>query len=218
MNRRAIIAALGSAAAWPVVARGQAIDQKPIVGLLMGFEKSAGGQSYYTAFCEGLEAAGLIDGKTIRLEDRWGGGQLDQLRAFASELIALNSNVLVAGGIRAARALVDATRTVPIVFVAIPDPVAEGFVQSLSHPNANTTGFTLPDTSIIGKMVEILKQFDPALVRIALLMTRSNSATVEYQRVLDSIAPSFGMVSLPAPINDAIEIDRAIDLSCARGA
>ncbi len=141
-NRRAFIAALSGAAAWPVVARAQQPDRIRRVGVLMAFdENDTRAKRWLSRFTQGLSELGWTDGRNLRTDVRWAGDDVDRMRMFAKQIVALQPDVILAFGTPVTAALQRETRTVPIVFAIVSDPVGEGFVASLSHPGGNITGF-----------------------------------------------------------------------------
>ena len=155
MKRREFITLLGGAAAWPLAARGQQSDRvRRIAALMYLAADDPVSPAYVAAFARGLQELGWIEGRNIRIDYRWGGGDLDRVRRYAAELVALSPDVLLVGSGSALAALQNATRTVPIVFVNVTDPVGAGYVASLARPGANLTGFTLFEYGTSGKWLE----------------------------------------------------------------
>ena len=143
MRRREFITLVGGIAAWPLVAQAQQPERMRRIGVLVNLGKDDPlGQARQKAFVQGLQALGLIEGRDVQIDTRWGGGDADQFRKYAAELIALEPDVILATSGATMPALMQATRTVPIVFVQVPDPVGSGFVASLARPGGNATGFT----------------------------------------------------------------------------
>ena len=141
MNRREFITLLGGAATWPLAARAQQQGRIPRIGVLMAIAADSEGQARHTAFVQGLQELGWSDGRNVRLDTRWGAGNTDRVREYAVELVALAPDVILAAGGAAVPSLLQATRTVPIVFTQTSDPVGAGFVDSLARPGGNVTGF-----------------------------------------------------------------------------
>ena len=155
MKRREFIALLGAAAAWPLAARAQQAGAVRRIGALMYLAADdPDSPAYVAAFARGLQELGWIEGRNIRIDYRWGGGDLDRVRRYAAELVALAPDVILVSSGSALAALQNATRTVPIVFVNVTDPVGAGYVASLARPGANTTGFTLFEYGTSGKWLE----------------------------------------------------------------
>ena len=171
MRRRAFIAALGGAAAWPVVARAQQPERMRRIGVLQGGSDTDDPRSQpnVAAFRQALQQLGWTDGRNVRFDYRWPAGDADKARKYAAELVALAPDVILAISAVSLVPLLQATRTVPIVFVAVSDPVGAGFVDSLSRPGGNATGFVLFDYSLSTKWLELLKEIAPGVKRVAIL-------------------------------------------------
>src|SRR5262247_2198939 len=212
MKRRDFITLLGGAAAWPLAARAQ---QPPgrmrRVGVLMNLTPDdAEGQARLAAFLQGLQEAGWAVGRNVRIDLRWGGGDPESFRKQAAELVALAPDVVLASGIPAATPLLQATRTVPIVFAQVVDPVGAGLVASLARPGGNATGFTSPEYGFAGKWVELIKEIAPGVTRIAVLRDASSSSGIGYLGAVRLAASSVGMELTPIGITDADEIERGV--------
>jgi putative ABC transport system substrate-binding protein len=164
MRRREFITFVGGAAAsWPLAARAQQRERMRRIGVLMNLgADDAEGQARLAAFLQGLQEAGWVVGRNVRIDIRWGGGDADSFRKQATELVALAPDILFASGTPAATPLLAATRTVPIVFAQVVDPVGAGLVASLAKPGGNATGFTFSEYAIGGKWVELLKEIAPS--------------------------------------------------------
>src|SRR6516162_8422882 len=170
MRRRQFITLLGgAAAAWPLAARAQQPEKMRRIGVLMSIEKNPEGKVQLSRFTEGLAEIGWTDGRNLRMEIRWGGGDVNRIRTFAKELVALQPDVILAHGTPATAALQRETRTIPIVFVTVTDPVGDGFVAGLPHPGGNITGFLTSESAITAKMFELLAEIAPGLKRVAIL-------------------------------------------------
>jgi putative tryptophan/tyrosine transport system substrate-binding protein len=169
MRRREFITLLGGAAAWPLAARAQQVERMRRVGVLMSIENDSDGKAQLSGFMQGLAEIGWTDGRNLRMEIRWGGGDINRIRTFAKELVALQPDVILAHGTPVTAALQRETRTVPIVFVTVTDPVGDGFVAGLPHPGGNITGFLTSESAITGKMFELLTEIAPGLKRVAML-------------------------------------------------
>jgi putative tryptophan/tyrosine transport system substrate-binding protein len=166
MRRRKFITLLGgAAAAWPLAARAQRPDRVRRIGLLMGTADDREGQARVTALKQGLQELGWTDGVNIQIETRFGGADAGRIRSHAAELVALAPDVVVGNSTPVLRALRQATSSIPIVFVAVNDPVEQGFVSSLAHPGGNITGFALIDFQMVGKWLEMLKEAAPSVTR-----------------------------------------------------
>jgi len=167
-KRREFITLLGSAAAWPLAAGAQQREKTRRIGVLMPLgSDDAEGQARLAAFLQGLQEAGWAVGRNVRIDFRWSAGNTDDIRRYAAELVALVPDVILANGIPAVTPLLQATRTLPIVFVQVVDPVGAGLVASLARPGGNATGFTFAEYAISGKGVELLKEIAPGVTRVA---------------------------------------------------
>jgi putative ABC transport system substrate-binding protein len=165
------------------------------------------GQVRSAAFVQGLQQLGWTDGRNMRTEYRWGAGDADNMRKYAAELVALAPDVILASGTASVAPLLQATRTVPIVFVQVTDPVGAGFVDSLAHPGGNATGFLLFEYAISAKWVELLKEIAPRVSRAGVIRDPAQTAgTGQFQ----SVAPSLGMDVSAINLRDAPEIERGI--------
>jgi putative tryptophan/tyrosine transport system substrate-binding protein len=210
MERRALITLLAGAAAWPLAAHAQQPDRIRRIGAFAGIEEDAEGQARFAAFLQGLRQLGWTDGRNVRIDYRWGGGNADNIRKQAAELAALAPDVILAAGAAVAGPLLQATRTVPIVFVIVPDPVGAGFVDSLARPGGNATGFITFEYSISAKWLELLKQIAPDVTRAAVLRDPAISTGIGQFGAIQAVAPSLGVEVSPVNVRDAGEIERAI--------
>jgi putative ABC transport system substrate-binding protein len=218
MRRREFITLLGGAvAAWPLPVRAQQSDQIRRIGVLMNL--AAGdpeGQTRIGAFIRALQQLGWIDGRNARIDTRWGAGDADSFRRHAAELVALAPNVILAATSPAVGALHQATRTVPIVFVNVIDPVGGGFVASLARPGGNATGFSLFEYGMSGKWLELLKEISPRVTRAAVLRDLSIAGGSGQLGAIQALAPFLGLEASPIDVHDAGEIERVITVF-ARG-
>src|SRR5262252_871554 len=212
MKRRAFITLLGGAAAtWPLAARAQQPDRMRRIGALMYLsEDDPDAPAYVAAFARGLQDLGWIEGRNIRIDYRWGGGDLDRVRRYAAELVALAPDVILVGSGSALAALQNATRTVPIVFVSVTDPVGGGYVASLSRPGANTTGFTLFEYSLSAKRLELLKEIAPGVTRAAVIRVPSFTSGTAQFAAIQAVAPLIGVELTPVDARDASGIEQTI--------
>jgi ABC-type uncharacterized transport system substrate-binding protein len=211
MRRRDFIKVLGSGAvAWPLAARAQQPNRMRRIGALAGIEDDAEGQARFSAFQQGLQQLGWTDGRNVRIDYRFGGGDADSIRKHAVELAALAPDVILAAGAAAVGPMLQAARNVPIVFVIVPDPVGAGFVESLSRPGGNATGFINFEYSIGAKWLEILKQVAPGVTRAAVLRDPFITAGTGQFGAIQSTAPSLGVEATPVNVRDASEIERAV--------
>ena len=171
VRRREFITLIGSAAAlWPQAASAQNPGGVRRIGVLLSLaESDPEGKAQFSGFTQGLAELGWVDGRKLRMEVRWGRGDIDRIRTFAKELVALQPDVILAHGTPATAALHRETRTIPIVFVTVSDPVGDGFVAGLPHPGGNITGFLTSESTITAKMFELLTEIAPGLKRVAIL-------------------------------------------------
>jgi putative ABC transport system substrate-binding protein len=211
MRRREFITLFGGASvAWPLAARAQQADRMRRIGVLMHLAANdLEGQARFTAFMQALAQLGWTDGRNVRIDTRWGANEADR-RRYAGELVALAPDVLLASTTPATLALQQATRTVPIVFANIADPVGAGFVESLSRPGGNATGFTVFEYSLSVKWLERLKEIAPRVARAAVIRDAANPAGIGQFAVIQSAAPSFGVELSPIVARDSGDIERAV--------
>jgi putative tryptophan/tyrosine transport system substrate-binding protein len=218
MKRRQFIMLLGgtAAAAWPLAARAQQPDRVRRIGVLVSAADDPESRARITAFVEGLKELGWTDGRNIRIDTLWGAGDPDLFRRYAAELVALAPDVILVSGGSGMAPMLQATRTVPIVFVQVTDPVGAGFVDSLAQPGGNATGFTHFEYGISAKWLELLKQIAPSVTRAAVLRDPAIASGVGQFAVIQSVAPPLGVELTPVNVRDAGEIERAIT-TFARG-
>jgi len=211
VRRREFIKVIAGSAAWPLAAHSQQPDRMRLIGALSGIADEPSVQvPRYSAFLEGLRELGWIDGRNIRVEYRYGGGDLENTRRQAVELVALAPDVILVAGAAATERMLQVARTVPIVFVVVPDPVGSGFVARLSRPGGNATGFVQFEYSLSGKWLELLKQIAPGVTRVAVLRDPTITAGIGQFAIIQSVAPSLGVEVSPINISDATEIERGI--------
>jgi putative tryptophan/tyrosine transport system substrate-binding protein len=211
MRRRDVIMLLGGAAVWPLAARAQPAQRMQRVGVLLPATRDdAEYPTLVGAFMEGLQQFGWTDGRNVRIDIRWGGGSADAISKDAAELVALAPDVIMAAGNTAAGPLLRVTRTIPVVFTIVPDPVGAGFVDSLARPGRNATGFTSFEYGIGGKWLELLKELAPGVTRVAVFRDPDISAGVGQFGAIQSIAPSARVEVSPINMRDEGEIERAV--------
>ena len=211
IRRREFITLLGGAAAWPLAVRAQQQERMRRIGVLINLAADdREGRIRLAAFQENLHQLGWIEGRNARLDIRWGAGDAERIRTYATELVALSPDVIVCSGSTTLRTLQAATRSLPIVFVTVTDPVGAGFVASLRQPGANITGFTQFEYGISGKWLELLKQVAPAVTRVAVLRNPAQASGIGQLGAISSAAASFGMDLKPVDIRDIGEIERAL--------
>ncbi len=211
MKRREFITLLGGAAVWPLAARAQQAERMRRIGVLETLTADdAESLARKAAFLQGLQQLGWTDGRNVRIDTRRTQGDADQIRRYAAELVAIAPDVILAGGTANLGPLLQATRTVPIVFVNVADPVGAGFVDSLARPGGNATGFIQFEYSLSGKWVELLKQIAPGVTRVAVIRDPAITAGIGQFAVIQSVAPSLGVEVSPVNVRDAGEIERAV--------
>jgi len=211
VRRREFITLLGGATAWPIAARAQQGEQMRRIGVLMAINANdAEAQVRIAAFVAGLQQLGWTVGKNVRVDYRFAGTDADTLRKYASEMVALAPDVILAQSSPSIAALLQATRTVPIVFTLVADPVGAGYVDSLAHPGGNATGFTVLEYSIAAKWLELLKEIAPRVTRVAVFRETAVAGGPAQFSAAQTVAPSLGMELRPVDTRDAGEIERAI--------
>jgi len=210
VKRRTFIAGLGSAAVWPITARGQQPERLRRIGLLLGTTADdSDSQVRLAVFRQSLQQLGWTDGRNLRIDYRWAAGNAENYRKYAAELVALAPDVILAPGFSVGP-MIQATRTVPIVFVFTTDPVGSGFVDSLSRPGGNATGFMAFEFSLNAKWLELLKEIAPGVTRAAVLRDAAIPSGIGQFAVIQSVAPSVGVEVSPINLRDAGEIERAV--------
>jgi putative ABC transport system substrate-binding protein len=211
MQRREFITLLGGAAvAWPLAAHAQQGERVRRIGVLLSSADDQEGQARIAAFLQALQQLGWIDGRNVRIDTRWPAGNADDARKYAAELVALAPDVILSTGSANIALMLQATRTVPIVFVLVPDPVGAGFVDSLSRPGGNATGFTPFEFGMSAKWLELLKEIAPGVTRAAVLRDAATTAGIGQFGAIQSMAPSLGIEVSPVNVRDAGEIERTI--------
>jgi putative tryptophan/tyrosine transport system substrate-binding protein len=212
MKRREFITLLGGAVAWPLAAGAQQPGERMRrIGVLMpAAVDDAEFQTRVAAFLEGLQQSGWTIGQNVQIDSRWATTNAVEIRKHAAELAALAPDVILTASSPALAALQQATRTVPIVFVTVIDPVGSGFVDSLARPGGNTTGFLLFEYSLSGKWLELLKQIAPNVTRAAVFRDTANPSGNAQFGAIQAVAPSLGIEVSPINMRDASEIERAV--------
>jgi putative ABC transport system substrate-binding protein len=212
MKRREFIAGLGSAAATlPLAARAQQGERMRHIGVLMpGDENDPVRKTFFSAFAQALADLGWTIGRNARMDTRWATADAAEIRRNAAELVALAPDVILANGTSMVAPLLQATRTVPIVFTSVADPVGAGFVDSLVRPGGNATGFMAFEWSISGKWLELLKQIAPNVTRAAVLRDTTIASGASQFAVIQAVAPSLRMEVNPVNVGSAGEIERAV--------
>ena len=211
MRRRQFITLLGGAAAWPLAARAQQPERTRRIGVLIQVaEGDPQARIEVAAFLRGLQELGWSEGRNLRVDTRWGGGDADRIRKYAAELVALAPEVVLALGGTVAGALQQASGTVPIVFVNVTDPVGRGYVASLAQPVGNATGFTSFEFGMGGKWLEVLKEIAPRVTRAAVLRDPAITAGIGYLAAIHALAPSIGVQVVPVDVRTTSDIERAV--------
>jgi putative tryptophan/tyrosine transport system substrate-binding protein len=211
MRRREFITLLGGAGAWPLAAQAQQGKRIRRVGMLLPYAANDPQvQTRNAAFLQGLQQLGWTVGNNVQIDYRWSAGNEDDTRRYAAELVALAPDVIFASGSAAVGPLRRATRTVPIVFAVVPDPVGAGFVDSLARPGGNATGFIPYEYSIGAKWLEVLKDIAPSVTRAAIVRDPAITAGIGLWGAIQSVSPSFGVELRPVDVRDADEIERAL--------
>jgi putative ABC transport system substrate-binding protein len=213
MRRREFITLIGgTVGAWPIATRAQQRERMRRVGVLTPFAADdAEGQARLTAFAQALQQAGWTLGQNLRLDYRWGDGKPDTMRKHAANLVELAPDVILANSSAAVSPLLQVTRTVPIVFAAVADPVGAGYVESLAQPGGNATGFTALEYQFAGKWLELIKEIAPRVTRLAVLRDSAIAAGPGQFGVLQAFAPSLGLELRPVDLREAGQIERSIN-------
>jgi putative tryptophan/tyrosine transport system substrate-binding protein len=209
IGRRQFIAALGTAAAWPLAARAQQGDQLRRIGMLSLFaETDPEGQSWDTAFRKRLDELGWADGRNVHIDYRWGAGSVERLQVFAKELVRLNPEVLLALTTPATAALQRETRTIPIVFASVSDPIGSGFVASLASPGGNITGFADIEASLSGKWLELMHEVAPHASRLGIMFNPNTAPYAKYYiERFRSAASALAVEPIEAPVRSVAEVE-----------
>ena len=211
MQRRKLITGLAGAAVLPVAARAQRPERVPRIGVLMTLAADdLESNTRLDAFLQRIQQMGWINGRNVRIDVRWGAGDSSKSRKLAEELIALSPDVILANGSAAVSSLLQSTRTLPVVFTSIVDPVGGGFVNSLARPGGNVTGFTLSEHGTSAKWLELLKEIAPNVMRVAVLRDPVISSGNAQLDAIKTAALSFGQEVQPIDVRDAGEIELAL--------
>ena len=213
MKRREFITLLGGAAVtWPLAARAQQRDQMRRIGVLLpAAADDSEWQARVGAFLQALALLGWTIGRNVRIDTRWATTNAGEIRRHAAELAALAPDVILAGGTTPVGPLLQATRTVPIVFTLGVDPVGAGFIDSLARPGGNTTGFMAYEFSIGGKWLELLKEIAPGVTRVAVLRDATQAFAMSLFAAMQAVAPSQGVEVIPVNMRNAGEIEQSVD-------
>jgi putative ABC transport system substrate-binding protein len=212
MRRRDFISLIGGAAAVRPLAAHAQQERTRRIGVLLGSRAADDvlAPEFIPAFQQGLQQLGWIDGRNVRFDIRWGATNAAEARKYAAELVALAPDVILSVGSASAGQLLEATRTVPIVFAIVPDPVGAGYVDSLSRPGGNATGLMMFEYGLCGKWLELLKEIAPGVTRAAVLRDTAIAAGIGQFAIIQSVAPAVGVDVSPIRLRDATEIEHAI--------
>jgi putative ABC transport system substrate-binding protein len=212
MRRREFIALLGGATAWPLVASAQQSERRRRIGaLIQNAESDPLARRYRTIFEQGLDKLGWTVGKNLLIDYRWSNSGPDEAKAAVTELLGLAPDLILANSISALRAAQQATRSVPIVFTAVSEPVVQGFVKSLARPGENITGFTNLEPSVASKWLALLKEVAPAVTRVTLIMTPASGAVTQlFYRAIETAAPNVGIETTVITVHDLAGIQMAM--------
>jgi putative tryptophan/tyrosine transport system substrate-binding protein len=212
MKRREFITLVGGAAvSWPLATRAQQPDRVRRIGVLMAYaESDREGQAFVAAFREGLQKLGWTEGRNIRIDIRWA-PDVQSMQRFAKELVAPQPDLILANNTPTTAATLQQTRTIPIIFAIVADPVGSGFVASLARPGGNVTGFTLTEPTMVGKWLELLKEIAPRVARVAFLFNPATATYFEYYlNPFKAAAASFGVEAIAAPVHDRSELESVV--------
>ena len=211
VERRVLLTLCAAAAAWPLAAHAQQSDRMRRIGVLLGVPReNVEFKSALATFVQVLQQSGWVEGRNARFETRWAAGNPDDIRKYVAELIALAPDVIVVLGSASVGPLLQATRTVPVVFTLVPDPVGAGYVDSLGRPGRNATGFTNFEYGMSGKWLELLKEIAPNVKRVAVLRDAALAAGTGQFGAIQAVAPSLGVEVSPINVTDAAEIERGV--------
>jgi len=212
MRRREFITVLGGAAAWPLAARAQQGERVRRIGVLMAYaESDREAQTLIAAFRDGLQKVGWTEGHNIRIDIRWAAEVKELMQQFAKELVTLQPDFILSQTTPTTAALLQQTRTIPIVFATVADPVGSGFVASFPQPGGNVTGFNVSEPTLAGKFLELLKEIAPRVARVAMLFNPSTAPYAEfYLNPFKAAAASLGVEAITAPVRDRSELESVV--------
>jgi putative ABC transport system substrate-binding protein len=211
LRRRKFIAGLGGAAAWPLAVRAQQGDRVRRIGVLMGGnENDPFTKTVVSAFIQALAGLGWTDGRNVRIDLRYAGADINRIRALAQELVGSQPDIILTSATPATAAVQRETRTIPIVFPGVSDPVASGIVPRLNQPGGNITGFALFETTLAGKWLELLSEIAPGLKRAAIMFNPDTAPASAYMPSFETAARSLKVVPITAPVHTDVEIETAI--------
>jgi putative ABC transport system substrate-binding protein len=211
LRRREFIAALGGAAVWPLAARAQQGDRVRRIGLLVPWDQSDPVyEAYVSAFTQALANLGWTDGRNVRMDLRWHGGDTNRIPTLAQELVGLQPDIILANSTPVTAAVQRETRTIPIVFVGVADPVASGLVARLDRPSGNVTGFAYLEATLAGKWLELLSEIAPRLKRAAIMFNPETAPASAFTPSFETAARSLKVVPIIAPVHSDVEMATAI--------
>jgi ABC-type uncharacterized transport system substrate-binding protein len=210
MRRREVITLLGGAAAWPLGAHAQQPEKVRRIAILMGNPDDPQSQARVSAFRQGLQELKWQEGRSLRLDIRWGAGDADRIKAYATELVSLAPDVILATNTPTARALKQATTTIPIVFAGLSDPIGDGIVTSLARPGGNITGLTSFNADIAGKWLQILKEIAPDTKHATVIFNPTTAPHAVFLPVMQAVAPQIGLALTTAEVSDRAAIEATI--------
>jgi putative ABC transport system substrate-binding protein len=211
MKRRELITLIGGAAAWPLTAYGQKNDRIRRIGVIMGFaQNDEVWQAYLATFRQGLQELGWTSGRNIRFDYRFTGESTERMRIVAEEMVTLAPDVIFVSTNSVVSATLKATRSIPVVFTWVSDPVGSGFVPNLAHPGGNITGFHNFEPAIGGKWLDLLRQIAPGLRRVAVIHVPDIVPNVAFLRVVEAAGPAFGITVTAAEVRDGADIERVL--------
>ena len=218
MKRREFITLLCGAAVWPLASQAQQRERVRRIGVLMHLAvDDPDGQSRLAAFLQGLQEAGWAVGRNVAIEVRWAAADIESMNRFAKELVAHQPDLIFVTSTPATAAMVQATRTIPVIFVLVADPVGSGFVKSLPRPGGNVTGFTPIVGSLGGKWAELVKEIAPGIAQVTLLFNPQAAPFIEsYSNPFKVAATALGMQAIIAPINDVRELETLVTIQTSK--
>jgi putative ABC transport system substrate-binding protein len=217
MKRREFILAVGGVAAWPFAACARQPEQMRRIGVLFGGPNDAEFRSKFAAFQQTLQQIGWVEGRNIEFDIRWDSNDADRVLQEAREFVRIKPDVILVGPTNALVPLKKETDSIPIVFVQVSDPLGRGIVDSIARPTGNVTGFSNLEFSLIGKYLQILKEIAPSTARVGVMIHTSNAVSANWFRMFNTVAPSFAIEPITAPVRDRADIERTIE-SLAREA
>ena len=212
MRRREFITLFGGVTAWPVVAHGHQPEPLRRIGVLTAYaESDPEAQAWIVAFREGLQKLGWVEGRNIRIDYRWARSDEETMQRFAKEVVALQPDLILSNNTPTTAALLQQTRTIPIIFANVTDPIGSGFVASFPRPGGNATGFILMEPTMAGKWIELLKEIAPRVTRVAILFNPATAPYAQYYlNPFKAAATSFGVEAIAASVHDTSELESAI--------